>query len=304
MSTPLGADALLRALRAEDADVTEYRDWRTHNRNHKGSWGPVEGVMIHHTVTSGTPGTLELVYNGHSDLPGPLAHGVIAKDGRVYMTGNGRANHAGKGDAAVLRAVKDGLRLPSPQNDSVDGNALFYGFECINLGDGNDPWPVGQLDAIIRTASAICRTHGWSERRVIGHLEWTRRKIDPRGFSMGWLRNQVAQRLAHSADWDGETMTLSKEDAITLFGADGTVKNGGPTADSNPTLSAGTSLYVNEVVTRRIEAKIDDLSAKVDMLLNAGGLTAEQIAAIAAIGGEAGAKTFADRLGGCLQTGE
>ena len=31
--------------------VVEVGDWRTHNRNHKGPWGPVHGVMIHHTVT-------------------------------------------------------------------------------------------------------------------------------------------------------------------------------------------------------------------------------------------------------------
>ena len=72
MSTPMSADRLLRALREEGLKVVEYRSWRTNNRNHVGPWGPVAGVMIHHTVTSGTLNSVELCYSGHSNLPGPL----------------------------------------------------------------------------------------------------------------------------------------------------------------------------------------------------------------------------------------
>ncbi|WP_030853369.1 peptidoglycan-binding protein [Streptomyces griseus] len=126
MATPLSADKLLKALRDEGLHVVEHRSWRTNNRNHKGPWGPTHGVMIHHTVTSGTSSSVELCYNGHSALPGPLCHGVIAKDGTVYLVGNGRAN--------------------------------------VNLGDGKDPWPAAQLLAIERASAAVCRAHGWSER--------------------------------------------------------------------------------------------------------------------------------------------
>ena len=31
---------------------------------------------------------------------------------------------------------------------AVDGKARFYGFECVNRGDGKDPWPAAQLDAM------------------------------------------------------------------------------------------------------------------------------------------------------------
>ncbi|MFD9674990.1 N-acetylmuramoyl-L-alanine amidase, partial [Streptomyces sp. NPDC059981] len=54
MSAPMSADRFLAALRAEGLTVVEVGNWRTHNRNHKGPWGPVNGVMIHHTVTQGT----------------------------------------------------------------------------------------------------------------------------------------------------------------------------------------------------------------------------------------------------------
>ncbi|NEE31994.1 N-acetylmuramoyl-L-alanine amidase, partial [Streptomyces sp. SID7982] len=172
MATPLSADKLLKALRDEGLHVVEHRSWRTNNRNHKGPWGPTHGVMIHHTVTSGTASSVELCYNGHSALPGPLCHGVIAKDGTVHLVGNGRANHAGLGDDDVLRAVIAEKALPPDNEANTDGNRHFYGFECVNLGDGKDPWPAAQLLAIERAAAAVCRAHGWSERSVIGHLEW------------------------------------------------------------------------------------------------------------------------------------
>ncbi|MEU1122238.1 peptidoglycan-binding protein [Streptomyces sp. NPDC005899] len=207
MATPLSASALLAALRAEGVDVVEHRSWRTHNRNHKGAWGPLNGVMIHHTVSKGTDASVELCYDGHAALPGPLCHGVIDKAGTVHLVGNGRANHAGGGDPAVLRRVLTedyGDRPPAPREHegsagAVDGNARFYGFECVNLGDGEDPWPAAQLDAIERVSAALCRAHGWTARSVVGHLEWSDRKVDPRGFTMPSLRDRVTARLSAPA---------------------------------------------------------------------------------------------------------
>jgi hypothetical protein len=196
MSKPLSADSLLKALRAEGLTVVEHRTWRTHNRNSKGAWGPVNGVMIHHTVTKGTRNSVELCYNGRSDLPGPLCHGVIAKDGTVYLVGNGRANHAGLGDDDVLRSVVNQSALPPDNEANTDGNSHFYGFECVNLGDGKDPWPAAQLTAIEKASAALCRAHGWSEESVIGHLEWQPGKIDPKGFTMSAMRRRVKTRLA------------------------------------------------------------------------------------------------------------
>ncbi|MFJ9031089.1 peptidoglycan-binding protein [Streptomyces sp. NPDC102274] len=196
MATPITAAQLLAALRAEGVKVVEVGDWRTHNRNHKGLWGPVHGVMIHHTVTRGTAATVRLCRDGHSSLPGPLCHGVIAKDGTVHLVGWGRANHAGLGDGDVLRAVTAEAALPPDNQADTDGNRHFYGFECENLGDGRDPWPAAQLEAIERVAAAICRAHDWGARSVIGHLEWQPGKVDPRGFTMASMRARVGERLA------------------------------------------------------------------------------------------------------------
>ncbi|MFJ4217575.1 N-acetylmuramoyl-L-alanine amidase, partial [Streptomyces hydrogenans] len=43
MAVPLSASRILRALRDEGLTVVEVGDWSTHNRNHKGPWGPVHG---------------------------------------------------------------------------------------------------------------------------------------------------------------------------------------------------------------------------------------------------------------------
>ncbi|TBO59205.1 N-acetylmuramoyl-L-alanine amidase [Streptomyces kasugaensis] len=195
MATPLTADRLVAALRAEGVTVIEYGKWRTHNRAGRCAWGPLNGIMIHHTVSSGTDASVRLCYDGYAGLPGPLCHGVIAKNGDVYLVGNGRANHAGLGDDDVLAAVVAERKLPATNANNTDGNARFYGFECVNLGTGADPWPAQQLDAIERVAAAICRAHGWSAASVIGHKEWTNTKVDPRGFSMTTMRERVDRRL-------------------------------------------------------------------------------------------------------------
>jgi hypothetical protein len=141
----------------------------------------VHGVMMHHTVTKGTQTSVQICRDGHSTLPGPLCHGVVDKDGTIYLVGYGRANHAGLGDPDVLKAVIAETNLPVDNEASVDGNRHFYGFECVNLGDGKDPWPPEQVLAMEKIAAALCRAHGWSAKSVIAHKEWQPGKPDPSG---------------------------------------------------------------------------------------------------------------------------
>ncbi|MFD8899908.1 N-acetylmuramoyl-L-alanine amidase [Streptomyces ardesiacus] len=222
MATPLSASALLAALKAEGCQVVEYRDWRTHNRNHKGAWGPVHGVVIHHTVSSGEDSSVALCYNGHADLPGPLCHTVGGKSGKLYMVSAGRANHAGSGDSDVLQAVINEKPLPTDTKANTDGNARFYGIEIVNLGNGKDQYPAVQYNAAVRWAAAICRAHGWGAASVIGHKEWQPGKVDPRGpvegrgqFDMDRFRADVAERLKHPASWSAGSNTPSSPTAPT-----------------------------------------------------------------------------------------
>jgi hypothetical protein len=190
------AQQFLDALRREGLAVEERPGWRSHNRNQKGPWGPLNGVMIHHTV-GGENGAVDTVFNGRSDLPGPLAHGVIHKSGLVTVTGWGRANHAGRGDVRVLNAVmRDSPKRPAPGAGTVDGNPRFIGFECVNWGNGEDPWPDEQVLAMARASAAVCRFYRWRPESVIGHKEWTNQKVDPRGVSMDALRRMTGKILA------------------------------------------------------------------------------------------------------------
>lgn len=216
MAQPLSATDALAALRAEGLKVVEYKTgWKTHNRGQRGDgWGPVQGVMLHHTVTPGETAaqvkdSVELCWDGYAGLPGPLCHGVITPDGTVYMVGWGRANHAGLGDDDVLRAVINETTVPIDNEATTDGNARFYGFEAINLGNGKDTWPPAQVEAMVRASAALLRKHGWNKNgegfiSVIGHKEWQPGKVDPLGPGfpgMDAVRVRVAERLKHPASW-------------------------------------------------------------------------------------------------------
>ncbi|MEH0627814.1 N-acetylmuramoyl-L-alanine amidase [Streptomyces stelliscabiei] len=219
MAPPLSASKFLAALKAEGVRVVEVGDWETHNREGHGAWGPVNGVMVHHTVTKGTANTVAICRAGYSGLPGPLCHGVVAKDGAIHLVGYGRANHAGSGDDDVLQAVIGEKPLPAPNEANTDGNARFYGFECENLGDGKDPWPAVQVEAMVRAAAALCRAHGWGkdgDTSVIGHKEWQPGKPDPLGpgVSMPEIRKRVAERLKHPASWTPGTTAPPKPPTV------------------------------------------------------------------------------------------
>ena len=313
MDEPMSAAKLLGLLRAEGLNVVEVGAWRTHNRSHKGPWGPVHGVMIHHTVTKGSAATVKICRDGYAGLPGPLCHGVITKDGRVHLVGYGRANHAGSGDPDVLRAVTNEHALPADNEASTDGNRHFYGFECENLGDGKDPWPAAQLEAIERVSAAICRHHGWSERSVIGHLEWQPGKVDPRGFTMTSMRGRVAGRLDGNQQEQQEEadMALSNADIEKLAATDGVFKAPKDASDYNADPASpkhywafGTHVADQTTRIRRIDkataamtAQVGALTAAVAALAQDGGLPLAQVQAAA----EAGAQAALDRLADALK---
>ncbi len=141
MTKPLSASRLVEILRAEGVTVHEVRNWRTHNRNAKGPWGPMNGVMIHHTVASGTDSSVVLCYDGYAPPPGPLCHGVIDKKGHVHMVGKGRASHAGLGDGDILPAAVNETKLPPGKEADTDGNRHFYASSASASATAGTPGP-------------------------------------------------------------------------------------------------------------------------------------------------------------------
>ena len=195
------AAQMVRALEAEGVNVTQMDGWKTHSRNHKGAWGEVYGLLVHHTAGV-SKAMAEFCYNGTRALPGPLCHAMAAKSGRVYLVGNGRANHAGTVAVNAMTALRNEYSShPRPDAaEPLDGNRQLYGIEIENEGNGRDPYPAKQYDQSVRWAAAICRFHKWTADSIGGHKEVTRRKIDP-SFPMDTFRRKVAERLAHSASW-------------------------------------------------------------------------------------------------------
>ncbi|MCX5229662.1 N-acetylmuramoyl-L-alanine amidase [Streptomyces sp. NBC_00233] len=204
MAVPMTADQWLAALRAEGVtDIVEMPGWRTHNRGQRGDgWGDVHATMIHHTAGEGS-GLPAWCYNGNTELPGPLCHDYLDRTGRVYLVGNGRANHAGMVAANAYDAVlNERSEHPAPGPDARDGNAVSYGLECENDGSPGRSWPAVQYDTAVRIQAARCRHHGWSADSVWAHKEATRRKpADPR-LDMDDFRTDVAERLRHPASWN------------------------------------------------------------------------------------------------------
>lgn len=236
MATPMTATQVLAALKKWGVPVTEISGWKTHNREGHGAWGGVNGFIWHHTgadVKDGKAYAAGTLYGGLSTLPGPLCHIGVGPDGRAYMVGWGRANHAGGGDQKSLDHViaedYSGMLHPTKGNaNGVDGNAHFYGMEIMY--SGSHGMSAAQYSTALKISAAILDFHGWTEKSVIGHGEWSSDKWDP-GYApnkimdMNAVRNDVAD-------------VLSKKDK----NADGdTVDSGEPNAPKTPPVPAPTA---------------------------------------------------------------
>lgn len=172
----------------------EHDGWSTHNRDAATgkTFGPVIGVLIHHTAGHGDK---ELCFNGRPGLPGPLCHSWLGKTDGLWMIGHGRANHAGLADPDVLSALRVEATLPHDDRATADGNDSLYGLEIENTGKSNDPYPPEQYRQAVLWAAALCRAHGWTEKSVAGHKETQPGKIDP-SFDMDDFRAEVKKQLA------------------------------------------------------------------------------------------------------------
>ena len=169
--------------------VAECSGWQ--NRGRPSPMGIIKGVMCHHTVgpKNGNMPSLNVLINGRSDLPGPLAQLGLGRDGTFYIIAAGRCNHAGKG-------IWEG---------ETEGNVSFIGIEAENTGIADprnpsfDPWPAIQLDAYRRGVAAILSHIGASADMCCAHREYALplgRKPDPHTIDMAQFRNDVSALMS------------------------------------------------------------------------------------------------------------
>ena len=186
---------LVKHLREWGLKVTPEPNWR--NRSANGGFAP-RAVFVHHdasSTSSGNWGARNIIVNGRPGIPGPLAQFVLARDGQVLVVSQNRANHAGTG----------GPKVGIPANS---GNYYAWGIEAANNGVG-EKWTKKQLNAYYRLCAALLAYMGTKDvEKVIGHKEWTSRKIDPAGINMNQFRAEVKKALADGPSV--KTLSLSK----------------------------------------------------------------------------------------------
>lgn len=220
MANPVDPNLLVRNWRSAGIDIFENSGWQTHNRDAGREPFRPNGIMIHHV--GGDTNNPDLyasktgvLWVGRSDLPGPLCLAGVGMQGRIYMEGFGRTNHAGTGDSNVLNAVINETvpmdRELRPTQNNVDGNSRFYGFECIY--SGGHPMTDAGYWATVKAAAVICRMHGWSARSVIGHREWTNTKPDPGYCPMDKFRRDV-QAILDGNSSGGDDLDMWTDEAM------------------------------------------------------------------------------------------
>lgn len=204
MTAPLSAGAFLKALVGEGVSLCsdcKGEHWQDHRSPYSSSFGPLRGIVVHHTAGNTTP--TSLLRNGNGVVRGPLCHIHVTRDGKAHIVSVRRASHAGMGDKDTLAAMRADREPPRPTNDDIDFNAITYGIEVNGTNDGK-PWTDAQIDTVVRICAALCRTKGWTEWNVVGHREITRRKpLDPSGIAMSDLRARIGARL-RGADTEPE----------------------------------------------------------------------------------------------------
>lgn len=199
-------------LRAAGLTVKEHTGWRTRSADKPYGYTPV-GVINHHTAGSA-------VLTNYPDPPyyrdAALEFAcnlTVRPDGTVVCLNAGIANDSGMGDPAVLERVRQDQPVKPPTDktawDRVTGNPWFIDIEVQHLGDGS-PINPPQREALIVTNAILLDHYGWNPMsRLIGHREWTLRKVDPRWDGM---TNPMPGIRADTEDlMEGDDMPTAEE---------------------------------------------------------------------------------------------
>jgi hypothetical protein len=157
--------------------VKESSGWETRGRPY--SFNPTKGVICHHTAAAEDIDSV--LINGRSDLPGPLCHYALHKNGDVVLIAAGYANHAGASKAGY------------PSNSSG------WGIEATGPVPNNSAYGVGAFpnyDEYLTMVSCIVDIEGWPVDiyHVPGHKDSCDppgRKPDPH-FDMNDFRRNVS----------------------------------------------------------------------------------------------------------------
>jgi hypothetical protein len=202
-------------LRKAGIKVVEVSGWKTRGSD---SFNPV-GVTWHATAgsrNSTAQGEVNVILNGSTSAPPPIAQIMLDRDGTAYICAAGRCNHNKTGWAGPNKGL---------------GNTSLIGIEMANDNRG-EPWPAVQLEAARRLTAVIFRKLGTDPRkRLAAHFEHQpyagrpagegSTKSDPLGVNMTAARAAVYAYKTNGWDDDvsltEDMIPVSKTTGRELF---------------------------------------------------------------------------------------
>lgn len=208
---------LAKVARDAGLTVVEVQGWE--KRGH-GVVGTVQTITCHHTANGGAKGnapSLNVVTAGRSDLPGPLAHYVLGRDGTVYVVAAGLCYHAGA----------------SKLNRQTNSHAIGIEAEAIGVPGAAGDWPETQMVAFAKLCRALMAAFGVPLQNVEGHKETCApagRKTDP-SFEMSRFRaridtvNLLADRKVEDTVAFTDKHKVTQADSDAWYGAGKTGKH-------------------------------------------------------------------------------
>jgi hypothetical protein len=240
--------------------------WETRNHNDRQPFQGVEFLLVHHTGDDAPDDAdLNVLTNGRPGLAGPLCCGGIRDDGTLDLVSWGTAYHAGSGSSRVLAAVLAGSYgdyPPAPGPDDTNGNPISLGWETMY--SGLHAPTTAAYATLVKVNAALCTLLGLSQKHVIGHKEWTSRKVDPGHLDMAQFRRDV--RTAINAgppagkDWFDMATPKDLQDAVFVALTD-------PTRDIIPSTEWREPLLQHQSVAGTILAAArasTDASSEID----------------------------------------
>lgn len=197
------------------------------------------------TMPYSLPLDLQGSLNHHTAPPVPYPLGRLADrcnwtirwpDGAVVLMNAGVAYDSGYGSPLVLARVREGRpviarNLVWPPDffeyQRVSGTRYFADCEVQHPGDGS-PLPAAMRRSLVVSDAAIFEYLLWDPAvRLLGHLEWTRRKIDPhwdgQANSMPQIRLDVAAQIAKWNQGDDDMNTPDFVKRLTVSDVDALV---------------------------------------------------------------------------------
>lgn len=187
---------LPEVLRAAGLTVHEYQGWRTRGLE---SFGPILGIVVHHTASSLTSKDADEVYRlavtGSLTASPPISQLYMSRSGEWWVLASGTCTGVRTGIAGPLIGKGD---------DSV------LQIEAQHAG-GVEPWTTVQYTSYARGCAALADKLGIDVSYVIGHKEHQPgQKVDPT-FDMAQFRRDVAALMNGDDDMTPEQEQILRE---------------------------------------------------------------------------------------------